>query len=271
MTHLRLCSLLLLLCTTQLSCNSLDIPAAPDILPILEAYGNPDANVTGEIMAGLADAIADSRDGFEDSDIYEEVLDVIVSIQEELDGSTDEQGAVTLDGIGTFPTPSGAVEVNFICTGWGETETAESENGTLDLTMTLFDGNIGPLVWGAAPGCKYRTTVAGKAVEVSYDGDVAVYFGDFFSTTDSLRERLTTFIISGTIGINGKDVPIDRAFRVDETGRLDILMQLADGTSFIYFFSGETFAEGIEDANGRFGCSLEDRQCITGSGTSFSW
>jgi len=270
-THLRLCSLLLLLCTTQLSCNSLDIPAAPDILPILEAYGNPDANVTGEIMAGLADAIADSRDGFEDSDIYEEVLDVIVSIQEELDGSTDEQGAVTLDGIGTFPTPSGAVEVNFICTGWGETETAESENGTLDLTMTLFDGNIGPLVWGAAPGCKYRTTVAGKAVEVSYDGDVAVYFGDFFSTTDSLRERLTTFIISGTIGINGKDVPIDRAFRVDETGRLDILMQLADGTSFIYFFSGETFAEGIEDANGRFGCSLEDRQCITGSGTSFSW
>jgi len=270
-THLRLCSLLLLLCTTQLSCNSLDIPAAPDILPILEAYGNPDANVTGEIMAGLADAIADSRDGFEDSDIYEEVLDVIVSIQEELDGSTDEQGAVTLDGIGTFPTPSGAVEVNFICTGWGETETAESENGTLDLTMTLFDGNIGPLVWGAAPGCKYRTTVAGKAVEVSYDGDVAVYFGDFFSTTDSLRERLTTFIISGTIGINGKDVPIDRAFRVDETGRLDILMQLADGTSFIYFFSGETFAQGIEDANGRFGCSLEDRQCITGSGTSFSW
>ena len=263
--------LLLLLCTTQLSCNSLDIPAAPDILPILEAYGNPDANVTGEIMAGLADAIADSRDGFEDSDIYEEVLDVIVSIQEELDGSTDEQGAVTLDGIGTFPTPSGAVEVNFICTGWGETETAESENGTLDLTMTLFDGNIGPLVWGAAPGCKYRTTVAGKAVEVSYDGDVAVYFGDFFSTTDSLRERLTTFIISGTIGINGKDVPIDRAFLVDETGRLDILMQLADGTSFIYFFSGETFAEGIEDANGRFGCSLEDRQCITGSGTSFSW
>ena len=271
MTHLRLCSLLLLLCTTQLSCNSLDIPAAPDILPILEAYGNPDANVTGEIMAGLADAIADSRDGFEDSDIYEEVLDVIVSIQEELDGSTDEQGAVTLDGIGTFPTPSGAVEVNFICTGWGETETAESENGTLDLTMTLFDGNIGPLVWGAAPGCKYRTTVAGKAVEVSYDGDVAVYFGDFFSTTDSLRERLTTFIISGTIGINGKDVFIDRAFRVDESGRLDILIQLADGTNFIYFFDGERFVEGIEDANGRFGCSLEDRQCSTGSEPSFSW
>ena len=271
MTHLRLCSLSLLLCTTQLSCNSLDIPAAPDVLPILEAYGNPDANVTGEIMAGLADAIADSRDGFEDSDIYEEVLDVIVSIQEELDASTDEQGDVTLDGIGTFPTPSGSIEVDFICTGWGEAETADSENGTLDLTMTLFDGNIGPLVWGAAPGCKYRTTVAGKAVEVSYDGDVAVYFGDFFSTTDSLRERLTTFIISGTIGINGKDVPIDRAFRVDESGRRDILMQLADGTSFIYFFSGETFAQGIEDASGRFGCNLEDRQCITGSGTSFSW
>ena len=90
MTHLRLCSLLLLLCTTQLSCNSLDIPAAPDVLPILQAYGDPDANVTGEIMASLADAIADSRDGFEDSDIYEEVLDVIVSIQEELDASTDE-------------------------------------------------------------------------------------------------------------------------------------------------------------------------------------
>lgn len=271
MTQLRLCSLLLLICTSQLSCNSLDIPAAPDVLPILEAYGNPDADVTGEIMASRADGISDSRDGFEDSDIYEEVLDVIVSIQEELDASTDEQGDVTLDGIGTFPTPSGSIEVDFICTGWGEAETADSENGTIQLTMTLFDGKLGPLVWGAATGCRYRTTVAGEAFEVSYDGDIVVYFGDFFSTTDSLRERLTTFIISGTIGINGKDVPIDRAFRVDESGRLDILMQLADGTNFIYFFDGERFAQGIEDASGRFGCNLEDRQCITGSGTSFSW
>lgn len=272
MTQLRLCSLLLLLCTTHLSCNSLDIPAAPDVLPILDAYGNPDADVTGEIMASRADGISDSRDGFEDSDIYEEVLDVIVSIQEELDASTDEQGDITLDGIGTFPSPSGAVEVNFICTGWGETETADSEqNGTLDLTMRLVGGSIGPLIWGTATGCQYRTTVAGEAFEVSYDGDIAVYFGDFFSTTESLRERLTTFIISGTIGINGKDVPIDRAFRVDESGRLDILIQLADGTNFIYFFDGERFAQGIEDASGRFGCNLEDRQCSTGSEPSFSW
>lgn len=273
MTHLRLCSLLLLLCTTHLSCNSLDIPPAPDIRPILEAYGNPDADVTGEIMASLADAdaIDDSRDGFEDSDIYEEVLQIIVSIQEEIDASTDEQGAVNLDGIGAFPSPSGAVEVNFICTGWGETETADSENGTIQLTMILFGGNFGPLVWGTATGCRYRVTVAGEASEVSYDGEVAVYFGDVFSTTESLRERLTTFILRGTIGINGRDFPIDRAFRVDESGRLDILIQLADGTNFIYFFDGERFPEGIEDANGRFGCSLEDRQCMTGSGTSFSW
>lgn len=271
MTQLRLCSLLLLVCTTHLSCNSLDIPPAPDIVPILEAYGDPDANVTGEIMASLADAIADSRDTFEDSDLFEQVLEVIVSIQEELDASTDEQGDVTLDGIGTFPAPSGAVEVNFICTGWGEAETADLENGTLELTMRLFGGKVGPLIWGTATGCLYRITIAGKVFEVSYDGDVAAYFGDFFSTTDSLRERLTTFIIRGTIGINGKDFPVDRAFRVDESGRLDILMQLADGTSFIYFFDGQRFAQGIEDASGRFGCSLEDRQCITGSGTSFSW
>jgi hypothetical protein len=270
-TQLRLCSLLLLLCTTHLSCNSLDIPPAPDVLPILEAYGDPDANVTGEIMENVAEAIADSRDGFEDSDIYEEVLEVITDVQAGLDETTDEQGDLTLDGIGTFPAPSGAVAVNFICTGWGEAETADSENGTLELTMTLFDGGIGPLVWGTATGCRYGTTIAGEPFELSYDGDVAIYFGEFFSTTESLRERLTTFIIRGTIGINGTDFPVDRAFRVDESGRLDILIQLADGTNFIYFFDGERFVEGIEDANGRFGCSLEDRQCITGSGTTFFW
>ena len=66
------------------SCNSLDVPPAPNLQPVLEAYANPTAVVGSVIMSEVADEIAQAAEEIEDSKIFEEILEVIIDIQEEL-------------------------------------------------------------------------------------------------------------------------------------------------------------------------------------------
>lgn len=88
MARLFLLATLLLLCTASLSCDSLNIPPAPDLQPVLNAYENPSAVVDGEIMGEVADEIADAAEEIEDSEIFEEILDVIIEVQQELEMNT---------------------------------------------------------------------------------------------------------------------------------------------------------------------------------------
>lgn len=267
---------MLLLGTTSLSglscAPSVDVPPPPDLQPVLDAYENPSANVRGEIMSAFAEAIAETRDEIENSDLFNEILDVIISVQEELDEATDEEGNIEINGV-KFPSPNGVIQIAYICTGWDRslTDPDPDMNGMLELTMTLSGGSIGPIVWGIADECRYLATIDDEDFQASYDGDVAVHFGDFVAPNQPLRELLQiTFLVAGTIGFDGGDFRINQSFRVAENGRLDILVQIDDTATFIYFFEGEDLAQGITDATGTFGCSLEERECASESG-SFSW
>jgi hypothetical protein len=70
------------------SCNALDVPTAPNLQPLLQAYANPTAVVTSEIMDAVADEIAEVAKEIEGSEIFEEILQVIIDVQEELDQRT---------------------------------------------------------------------------------------------------------------------------------------------------------------------------------------
>jgi len=65
---------------------SFDTP--PDLQPLLQAYAQPTAVVTSEIMAKVADEIAKAAEEIQDSEIFEEILQVIIEVQEELDAAT---------------------------------------------------------------------------------------------------------------------------------------------------------------------------------------
>lgn len=65
-----------------------DIPAAPNLQPVLQAYANPTAVVDGAIMAAVADEIAEAAKEIEDSEIFLEILDLIIEVQTELDKAT---------------------------------------------------------------------------------------------------------------------------------------------------------------------------------------
>lgn len=245
-------------------------------------------------MSEWADDIEDVFEALDSTEVFEEILEVIISVQEELDeatvrfcsggamdgdqctvdadcpGGACDESALIVEGV-QLPAPNGAVTINHTCTGWGDSESADPANGTIDLTMTLVAGRLGPVVWGTAEDCQYLTVVGDQEVKSSFDGDVAVHFGDFVPVGEPIRKLLVTFLLTGDIGFDDESFRINQSFRVTEDGRLDILVQIGEQEAFIFFFGGESFAQGVNDATGIFGCSLRDRECTNASGSTFSW
>lgn len=196
----------------------------------------------------------------------------------------------TCGGGVVFPSPNGALQAEFICEGWDESQTElDPANGVINLWLTLADGGIGPVVWGEADACMFPAVTETDRFEASYDGGIAVHLGGPVSTSQNLYELPITFFVAGIIGFEGAALEVDVSFRValsfDEMSgdvgldRLEILVEVPDNLVqvpgnteyFVYFFELDTLAQGIRDATGTFGCSLENRNCSTESGTLFSW
>jgi hypothetical protein len=311
MARLFVLTSLSLLCTASFSCESLNIPPAPDLQPVLNAYERPSAVVDGEIMGEVADEIAEAAEEIEDSEVFDEILEVIIEVQQELEMNTNENGELVLDGtcVGganegsactddadcppdgtcgglTFPSPNGGVRINFICDGWDERQfepdyeaDPDPANGTITLTMTLDSGGIGRVVWGTADNCRYLVPIGGENFRASYHGDVAVDLGDPVPLDEDITELLVTFVVDGIIGfdpigVDESPFPIDQSFRVklaDTTG-LEILVDIGEQPlEETFTYFFQGTAQGLRALNGTFGCSLEDMECFDESGTLFSW
>lgn len=325
---MRLLSLLIVLHAALVlgSCSSDDFPSPPNLQPVLQAYENPTATVTSDIMAAVADEIAAAAEEIEDSEIFEEILDLIIDVQEELanvtartcsggsnngktctedaqcpdgacegdtslvlggvcSGGTNEGGDCAADGDCpggtcsggvTLPSPTGAFRINYICPGLDVTQfdpdyeaDPDSANGSIELFMTLDGGGIGRVVWGTAKQCLYLVPLEGDdceagCSEASFDGGVALDLGEDWVNED-IESLPVTFVVEGTIGLDGDDFRINQSFRVIlavESG-LDILVDIGDPAlteTFNYIFAGDL--QGVRDATGFFGCSLEDSQCF---------
>jgi hypothetical protein len=303
------------------------VPPAPDLEPVLEAYANPSATVTSDIMAEVADEIAEAAEALENSQVFDEIIDVIINVQEELEnatartckGGSNDGGVCTddtecpdgtcgadlvlggvcsggtndggdcaanadcpdggqCDGGVTVPSPTGAIRINYICPGWDERqfddgydESPDSTNGSIDLFMTLDSGGIGRVVWGTAAECLYLVPTEGEDAceaagcsEASYDGRIALDLGPDWVSED-IRELPVTFVVDGDIGFEGDTFRINQSFRVVlavELG-LVILVDIGDpalSETFNYIFAAD--AQGIRDASGTFGCSLEESFCF---------
>ena len=202
---------------------SIDVPPAPDLQPVLQAYESPTVVVSSEIMAAVADEIAEAAEAIEDSEIFEEILNVIIDVQQELENATtttckgganngnactddadcpggscgsdlvlggvcsggsndggacadnaDCPGDGTCAGGVTLPSPTGVIQVNYICPGWDESQFDEgddaepdSANGAIELFATLDGGGLGRDVWGTATQCLYLVAKEGDDCEAA--------------------------------------------------------------------------------------------------------
>ena len=113
--------------------------------------------------------------------------------------------------------------------------------------------------------------------KASYDGGVALDLGDPVSPSEDITKLIVTFLMEGDIGFDGGTYRINQSFRVtlENTAALVILVDLADpalSETFNYFFFFEGLSQGIHDASGVFGCSLEESRCFDkDDNTLFSW
>lgn len=268
----------------------LDLPPPPDIQSRLDSFENPDAEVVADILAAVADEILELYDQIDQSSFYEEVINVIADVQEQI--YTDE-GEVDLGGGVTFDAPNGGVTVEYICEGWGEPppRMPDPENGSIELNMRLAGGGIAPLVWGEVDDCQYPIEIGEQRFNARSSGGLAVYFGEPLPAGQNLKQvpegedpafyRLRViFVAVGSITIEENELPIDDLFQVtfafDEEGNLlpgatviSLLIGLADGTSFRYSFAAD-LTQKLEDRLGELTCSLEDRTC-EGTSRAFSW
>jgi len=308
------------------SCDA-DLPQPPNLQPVLQAYENPTAVVGAEIMSAVADEIAEAAEAIENSQIFEEILNVIAEVQEELDkvaaktcndganqggncssdadcpggactstgdyvlgGTCDDGSSCAADsdcpegscgGGVVVPSPTGAIGVDYICPGFDERQfepdyqdEPDPANGTIKLTMTLDSNGIGRVVWGTAENCLYLVPGEGELFEASYDGGIAIDLGESLPPGQDITELLVTFVMDGDIGFDGDNYRINQSFRarLADVSGLAILVDLADpalSETFTYFF--DEISQGINDATGTYGCSLEESRCFDESGTLFSW
>lgn len=256
--------------------EQLDIPTAPTFDEALGSYTAPTAEITSNIMGAVADDLLELREQLEDSEVFDEILDVIASVQVELEENTDENGNLFIPGLGTFPQPNAVLEIDHRCGGWDAEASSDDVRGAVRLNMVLELGNIRPVVWGEARECRFLASAEERTFRSSYDGQVWLDFGqEPIPTGEPLRDLVITFVLTGTLGVGDSELDIERSFRLRDGGRqLEILWLLENGATFVYLFNLESLAQGIRDANctGDLGCScsLEEQQCTLPSG-SISW
>lgn len=284
-------SLLIAITTLLVSCApELNLEPAPDIRSELVAFNAPDAVVVEKIMRAVGDQLIETRDDITDSSLYEEILDVVVDVQEEL---YNENGDVDLGGGLTFEAPNGGVNASYICDGWSDPPPAEPDpdNGRIQLNMRLAGGEIAPLVWGSVEECRFPLALGDTRLDAVYRGEIAVFFADGDSIQgEALRsdrdpyELEVYFLVEGSFDLGEQqDIPIREFFSVtfDEVDgqvyleRLEILFELEDGTSFVYGVTfdalGAISGQTIVDSTGELTCSLEERFCTSEESGTFSW
>ena len=268
----------------------LDLPPPPDIQSKLDAFESPDAEVLGDIMAAVASRLLELHEEVDQSSFYEEIIDVVADVQEDL---YDDDGQVDLGGGVSFPTPNGGVTIEYVCDGWDETPpaTPDPDNGTIALNFRLAGGDIAPLVWGELVDCRYPIRIGDERLDGSADGVIAAYFGEPLPAGQNLKEvpegedpafyRLSViFVTIGVIAVDGPELELNDLFQVtfvfDDEGNfvpgataLTFLVELTDGTSFRYSFDAD-LTQRLEDGVGELTCSLEDRTC-EGTSRAFSW
>jgi hypothetical protein len=146
----------------------------------------------------------------------------------------------------------------------------DSANGAINLFMTLDSAGVGRVVWGTANNCQYLLPTEGDDCEAagcsqgSYDGGVALDLGPDWVNEADFRLPVT-FVLEGNLGLDGEDFRINQSFRVDVgvESFLEILVDIGDPAlteTFNYIFAADL--EGVRDATGFFGCSLEERRCF---------
>ena len=229
---------LLLLSWASVGCGDLELPEPPDMSMLVEAYSNP----TGELNQGTAVdlgnelvAIYEDRRDFSPQNLLSQIVGDIEDVGGgEIGDGAEGDGAGEQRINGNVIDVAAIAEIHRICDGWGDAVIDEGANGALDLTATLDNGGMIPVVWGTFSHCKVQR----QDIRLELDGDLRIRFG---TTEPRVGLRYLTrlsYLVSyeGDVvaerGTESTQFALSSHFQVFADGRVRMLVVLV-GASFV--------------------------------------
>ena len=277
-----------------------DIPSAPSMSAIEQAYATPTMPLTAENVAKVSGAFADmlnltgamcgwssvdslcSGEGCDASCGGVSALFDMVGVAVAVGGETEAQdGALHIEvstpeairkNRGPFLTREQALSldgdvalvVRRICDGFSGAEVADENDGKIELNVlgsASTNGlTINPVIWGQFTKCKYL--VDGQ--ELFIDGAVNISVGDVFSGGDLTSLTMLFEIDATELRFGGETLNGQMSFRVQpSTGAVEFILE-ADGQHAIFFTQGTTL--GLRASDGTWACDLTKAEsCFSGS------
>lgn len=241
-----------------------EIPAPPDVSPIIRIYDAPDGRVDVATVASvLTDAVVFagivslSGVGVEFRELFRSVRgraeDELANVRSS--GRLDEPG-FTIDA---------SVTVRRVCNGWGDTSAAPDamRNGVLEAHGIVSDDLVVARVWGhSLASCLQTSDAMGLTLRTSFQGtfvlDESPKGEAFFVQFDGIVGSPITPSITG-----------EHDFRVLESGEIEVRAAAKGGGYVIAFVGGDEI--GVRGSNGRYVCALARRFCTSPDGVGFQW
>jgi hypothetical protein len=241
-----------------------EIPAPPDVSPILAIYDEPDGRVDAATAASvLTDAVAVAA-VISLSGVGVEFRDLFRSVRARAD---EELARVREDGSLEEPDfeIDASVTLRRTCNGWSDPDAAPDpmQNGVLEAHGVVSDDVVVPRVWGHTMGaCLQMTDTMGTTVRSSFQGTFVLDEtpkGDaFFALFDGILGTPITPSLTG-----------EHDFRVLRSGEIEV-RAAAKGGGFVIAFVGSDEV-GLRGSNGRYVCALARRFCESPDGRGFQW
>jgi hypothetical protein len=273
-----------LLVLTSGCSEEVELPTPPDMSALVQAYRSPNGKINSQTAASFGKAMADNvTSGQETSPV--EVVGEMVHDMQDVGG-----GAAPPAAEGTAPTGSGEqsvrgsridlsaiVRLDHTCRGWGDTASNDPANGSLEITATLDQNGLVPVIWGNASGCRIRR----GDTQLELDGDLRLRIGEEQPRVGLRYLTQLGYLVEfeGKVITNRSGTPTEVAvhshFQIYENREVRFLINLGDGTRVVGAVDPNTIVPtntspiaqvSVLESDGRWTCMVNIQQA-TGSCT----
>jgi len=264
-----LATLLALSCARQ----SVDVPAPPDMSPLLAAYQAPSAPLSADTVAEIVAKRQEVSDQLERMGGLEPILTALGVLSggtdatsSALSGPGDTESVASALTAGSITvTGDGFLTLTRTCAGWEGATTPDPADGSITLTAVFTDEGFEAVVWGEARDCRYRVDDR----ELLLDGQVRIHTGSLLVGGAGGAELTVDF--DGSAQVDGQGFASTFNFRLAlSSSRVEIELDVSAGN--VVFFADEGSATyGFRAVNGTWTCDFEAGTCTHDGDTLSLW
>jgi len=219
-------------------CSDFEIPTAPDMSALSRAYSEPSGEITAKTAQGLGTEVVTTVAGARTDSPLEVAGSLVDNLQEVGDSEPDSETEDSSEPLLRNVDVAAVARLHHTCRGWETSGSAAEARGSAHLTATLDSDGLIPTVWGAFENCRFQR----GDFDIELDGALRVHFGENQRRVSfaSLARTKYLFEYEGHVvtEFEGEhsEFELHSHFRVTETGQVQFLIGLADGTNVIGVF-----------------------------------